>query len=907
METSHFSGPAGTPEYRIRRGVLASVVLAICLAVYVATLAPGTVFGDPSEYQFIPAVWGIAHPPGYAFYTLLAGVWQRVVAIGSVAYRTNLLAACAGAWTASRVTLMALAVMEGRSDNLPSKGASPYAEDRSRGKSEDGAQPRSWLHGLCAVLAGLAVGFGVDLWQQSIHANSHIVSVALTATHLWLLVTWWADGGRDGVGGPRERGLDWRLYLLAFLVGVGVTHHPITLFGLPAYLFFILLCRPKIIFQWKTVLLGVLCGFSGLLPWLYFPLRSPNVPFGPTDMATWDGFLRHATAQGLRVNLFYFGLIDQPDRLQVFVSLAALQYGWILLALVLLGLVWLLVESPRLGLLWVGFLAGHLIFTMNSVQDVMAYLLHAFVAMGLPLGLGVLAVAKAVWNSRSLGRLAYCGRRRAASGGTGSSLRSGSDVHMHATRDENPTRRRAQSLGKAFGPGLRRIEGWFRGGRLSMAAVVPALALVLVGARTIRTLPRISLHGWDDADAFVAALHARFDGRGEGATFVSDWEHLTPYYYYTLVDELEFAEEDLRHIYVTGVTPWVDSVFGSLAQGPVYLSNYRRDVRELGFRLRPDGNLWQVLEPASPETASAETASMAPVSPQVTLDDVWVDERLQLVGYDLPTTEVAQGGHVPVTLYARVAVAEGEIVMPMARLGDIEQRWTTDSRRLTPDWRPGEIIVEAYEVAIPYGLAPGDTPLALSFVQMTGQSRVLPFDDGTEALDLGMVRVVAAPVAAREARVVANGLANIGNEVALTAARASAGLSLRAGIWEEPLTVTAGEPLHLRLTWQVLARPSTSYTIFIHLIDAQGQVHFGHDYTPLGGAFPSYLWFPKWLEGQSVVDPYTLVLPEDLPAGSYWLEVGMYEMGSIRRIPQFSADGTMTGDRLILGPVQVVP
>jgi hypothetical protein len=35
------------------------------------------------------------------------------------------------------------------------------------------------------------------------------------------------------------------------------------------------------------------------------------------------------------------------------------------------------------------------------------------------------------------------------------------------------------------------------------------------------------------------------------------------------------------------------------------------------------------------------------------------------------------------------------------------------------------------------------------------------------------------------------------------------------------------------------------------------------------------------------------------------LEVGMYEMGSIRRIPQLSVDGTMTGDRFILGPIQV--
>jgi len=75
----------------------------------------------------------------------------------------------------------------------------------------------------------------------------------------------------------------------------------------------------------------------------------------------------------------------------------------------------------------------------------------------------------------------------------------------------------------------------------------------------------------------------------------------------------------------------------------------------------------------------------------------------------------------------------------------------------------------------------------------------------------------------------------------------------------------------------------------------------------LDGAFPSYLWFPKWLEGQQVIDPYRLVIPDGTPPGQYWLEVGMYEMGSVRRIPQFNFAGTMVGDRLILGPVMVEP
>ena len=116
-------------------------------------------------------------------------------------------------------------------------------------------------------------------------------------------------------------------------------------------------------------------------------------------------------------------------------------------------------------------------------------------------------------------------------------------------------------------------------------------------------------------------------------------------------------------------------------------------------------------------------------------------------------------------------------------------------------------------------------------------------------------------------------------------------------------SVRNGQPVNLTFTWRVLQSPKTSYTVFIHLIDAAGRPWFGHDYTPLGGAFPSYLWFPKWLEGQQVCDPYRLELTDDIPPGQYWLEVGMYEMGTVRRIPQFDANGNMIGDRLILGPL----
>jgi hypothetical protein len=69
-------------------GLLGLSIFAVAFPTYASTVPPVQVFGDPSEYTFIPWILGIAHPPGYAFYTLLAALWQRLVPIGSVAFRT---------------------------------------------------------------------------------------------------------------------------------------------------------------------------------------------------------------------------------------------------------------------------------------------------------------------------------------------------------------------------------------------------------------------------------------------------------------------------------------------------------------------------------------------------------------------------------------------------------------------------------------------------------------------------------------------------------------------------------------------------------------------------------------------------------------------------------------------------
>lgn len=777
--------------------ILAVLVFVVTWCLYAYTAAPGTIYGDPSEYQFIPAIWGIAHPPGYAFYTLLAGVWQRLLPVGTVAFRTNLLAGAAGAWTVSRVVLMIFSVLR-RIENIDRKTTT-----------------------MIALIMGAVLAISPDLWQHSIHANAHVVSVALTSTQLWLLIRW------------SEKHKNVFLFTFAFFCGIGVTHHPITIWGIPAYSLYILLEQPSFIKKPKIVFSFIIFGILGLTPLLYYVIRSPNVSFGPTDMRTWAGFLRHATAQGLRVNLFHYGLSDQLERWTVFISLLRLQYALPFLLCLVIGCVLLLKKRFKVGYLFIVYLLGHLAFTMNSVQDVMAYLLNVFMALAIPMAYGC-AVILDWWRGRST-RMGY---------------------------------------------------------NLTLTAM-----LVLVCVQLTSRIPLISLKNWDDADETVNQLVDRFGNEVQNVAYVSDWEHLTPYYYYTLVQGAEMTTDDLRPVYVTGDLPWDQAVFANLPVGPVYLSNYRREIRDLGFRLRPVDRLWQVLEPPALE----------PVYPAFYLKDIELEHGIQIIGYDLPERNVLPGDVIPFTLYARTLFTQTDILMPYISFGLIEQRWTTDSRRLTPEWLPNEIIVEKYNIYVPYNIDAGTYTLYLHYANMSNDNTSLLFSDGRNSENLGTITVKSGNSSKSHNVVLDRSLTIIGNEICLVRAHARAGFQNRYGEWTEPVVVKQGKALHLNLFWHALSQPHMSYTVFIHLIDSQGIPSYGHDYTPLGGAFPTYLWFPKWLPGQQVNDPYKLIIPSEVSPGMYWLEVGMYEMGSIRRIPLLDKSGSMAGDRLILGPVLIEP
>ena len=783
----------------------ALLLLLILPVAYGLTLARSVVFGDPTEYTFVAHVLGIAHPPGYAFYTLLGKLFQTLVPLGAVAARMHLLSAV----VATVAALFVYGTVRGAARLLFATARPPFD-----------------VAAVAAVFAALTFGLAADVWQHAIHANPHIVTAAFLAANLCLLTRWAAGGGSD------------RRWLFAFSLsaGLGVTHHPLTVMSFPAYAVFILLVRPGLWRDWRAVLGMVACAALGLLVWLYFPLRSAmSPPFGPATMTTLGGFLDHVLARGLSESLPYFGLADAPARAVVFGSLLRLQFALPVLFLAVLGLAWPLlarwlgpadsaaVPPWKLSVLYGLAFAANYAFVMSlRAQDIMAYLLGLLVIVSVLAGVGLyglLALTAARW------RLA----------------------------------------------------------RLPLALLAAALFLLGPGLQLARNAPAISLRHETAAADYANAVFDRFTGTAEGATLLNDWEHMTPLWYAQFVEQRWPDAADVRPVLVSTARPWLASVFDTLPGGPVYLSNYRREIVDAGFRLRPDGPFYRVVEPGE----MSLPPDLTPLA--------GAGGAAELMAYDLPQRDVTAGDFVPLTLALRAPAATTDYVAPVVRVGELTFPFTTDSHLISPQWLPGEVIVERFDFALPHDLPGGVYPVAVAL-------RNLSTDTTGPEVALGELTVTGQEAPLDYSRL----LANFRQRVGLAAATARVGGQRRSAVWTEPLPARPGDTVHLRLHWQSLAPAEESYTVFVHLIDAANRPLVALDYTPLGGSAPTHLWIPKWLPGQRLTDPYRLVLPDNLPPGEYYIEVGLYEMVGQRRLHMADAAGNLIGDRLILGPVQVL-
>jgi Protein of unknown function (DUF2723) len=349
-----------------------AIVGILALVVYVRTLLPGMAFGDWGEMQTVPHVLGVAHPTGYPTYILL-GWLAQLAPIGSIASRANVLSAVfvSGALAVTVAILLRL-----------------------------GVRP------LIAVPCALALGAIGTVWSVATVAEVNPLHLLFVALLIHRALVWDADRR------PRH------LLLGAFLVGLSLGNHLLTLFVAPFIAVFVLWVGRREITR-KPWLIGAAAAATilGLGVYLYIPLAAAaSPPLAYNHPVTFDSFVWLVTGTQFR-GQFEFLTPDGPAQLvsslPALWSTATSRATVVLPVVGLAGLLILIRQRPAFGLICAAILLTNLYIWANYLR-LEHYLLASWLVVAICAAVGVEVVAR--WVDRGLPMQAGGGLVGAAAG-----------------------------------------------------------------------------------------------------------------------------------------------------------------------------------------------------------------------------------------------------------------------------------------------------------------------------------------------------------------------------------------------------------------------------------------------------------------------------------------------------------
>ena len=125
---------------------------------------------------------------------------------------------------------------------------------------------------------------------------------------------------------------------------------------------------------------------------------------------------------------------------------------------------------------------------------------------------------------------------------------------------------------------------------------------------------------------------------------------------------------------------------------------------------------------------------------------------------------------------------------------------------------------------------------------------------------------------------------------------------IRLEDWTVAPTAHPGEPYDVGLLWRALGKIDAYYSVYVKLLDDEGNAIAGWDGQPRDGEAPTLLWAP----GEAIEDSVTLQVPPDALPGDYAVEVGMYRAGDLARCLTLDGAGTPVA-RVVLGRVRIEP
>lgn len=203
-------------------------------------------------------------------------------------------------------------------------------------------------------------------------------------------------------------------------------------------------------------------------------------------------------------------------------------------------------------------------------------------------------------------------------------------------------------------------------------------------------------------------------------------------------------------------------------------------------------------------------------------------------------------------------------------------------------WQAGDVLTIPVRLPLPPDLANGAYQFGFVLYDVAQQREVLlEQGDQAPALQVGWLRVgmPAARAVATDQKLLAMGVAW------------QDGIQLERAL-VPPQAPPPGSELPITLHWQPTAVPTRNLTVFLHLLDASGQIVAQSDQRPFGGRFPT----PAWQAGESLWDTVGLPLPATLPAGRYALRLGLYDESGQLPLLDGTGDFWLLPDVLEIAP-----
>ena len=281
-------------------------------------------------------------------------------------------------------------------------------------------------------------------------------------------------------------------------------------------------------------------------------------------------------------------------------------------------------------------------------------------------------------------------------------------------------------------------------------------------------------------------------------------------------------------------------------------------------------------------------------------------DRILVYGFDLPK-DVRSGELMTVRWYWRIlANDQPEFLFTNHLFGEADQRRGSVNQPGFPPgrWPVGTVGLTAFEIIVDPFAPTGAYWLRVALYDRGGQtlSELPVFDaQGNRAgkdLRIGPIKIHGRPPAPASEGLVTSPPAP---DNFLPATFADQIDLLGYNLDHDRLL--PGQTLELTLFWASMGRPLEDYTVFVHLLDSDGQLRGQTDSPPTSGKYPTSVWDA----GEFIADSHTLSLPNDLPGGEYKLAIGLYDPETGRRLQTVDGSGNSTGDSVTISGLMVQP